>query len=1671
MGTSISTVMSSAIPTLVDVALKGAVLLALAGLATAALWRASAAMRHLVWSLTMAGLLALPVLSALLPQWRVLPQWSALSKVEGRAPAPTAARAPAPVTPTATPTPQIAPPAAPEPAFMPTSAQSPATRANDLPSAGKPSRPWSDWLLPFWILGAALALLPVVVGRLALRRLSRAARPIGSGSWTALLQTLAQEMRLRRSIILLETDRPVMPMAWGIRRARVLVPAESEKWTSERRRAVLLHEIAHVRRRDCLTQFLTNLACAMHWFNPLAWIARRRMVAERERACYDLVLSAGFEPSDYAQHLLQIASTLRGGLLTSGAAIAMARPSKLEGRLLAVLDGKRSRRGLTRSLVLAGLVLTLGIAVPLATLHAQGPDAKSPEGGKEAKTAASEFVAALPSGGTVELLGVSYNPSKGKPWWKPDGTALSPGFVTSGSSVFPRPECQAREFVVRVEGLPQGSYALKWKLEPPGSSAGGQGGVMRDDGKSAADLNMIAAETPLSAKSVTVKIGVATGAWQDAEQSPPGESQVTSGQEFSASFGKGYELRGKATVMTVSHNIKDQDVRLVAVDLQDKEHVCNGMESGSLDAFSQVTATFDLPLDQVKIFRLQKRPYNWIEFHDVALEPFAESAKGGAPAPVGNPHDYLAAGVGVGRGAPAPVGNPKEDSRAPDPLRVREMIAVLKVSWANVAELLRKGDAKGATIALEDADVLPLMDQLHAELHGTAADEPVGQAVGQVREALAALKAGDVERAKALIMKFDTTGPMLEETITQATDQGHVAGQSPAEMIDATVYVESAGRDTALDLDTGKFIVPPADISFIPDTSQFLNWCRKSGADVVCIPKPSSPDLFGLLMVDAAVIETSDGQAIDRAAAAARQKLQGRPLLVDNPLRPMGNFPFTCLFKTREGGIGILQILGVTDNPKGVKIRYKMVQQTLTEPAQPGSQVSVEKAVSDPQFAFAAVCEAVEAPTSVIGEPIGVLNENQSFKLIQLLSGQTPPADEFKVRYRWTCNPVPLERPIRKGERVIWLLARLEGTRVAGQLPFRGIKALSDTPENRKAVVAAATLHEEPSWGEAVNGLQCGIGSAFVSDSSATLSVFLRNVGDKDESVIQVGSLFELECDGARYAHQGWNELGAKSTHMPPGRKVGPIFLNLAEYIPFDERTKGRDAPHPLAYMAPGEHRVRAIYVGSDGKLNIRSGEIPFALPAPAEKPKPSTRVNSDDKNISVSSSDKLSLTVEVAKWSSDFEKLAHDGHRIGPPIPQRREAELETPSPAKGLLFFLIPAGQKVEAQILSRSTVTCSVGEKAQVRIGKSLLLKLDSGPQQYFDGLEVAVEPLSIKEEGQLRYAVLRVTIQDNRLESGTKAESSTIRLPEGAGGGFPDIVRIGADRYVVIVRVQPTGSAPAPAEKPKENITELPNGAQVQLIGIAQYPRGESACWTADGTVIENPPPGEFQPPLMPTVPKEMQGRVLEMLKRQPNLRQFAVRVENLSGNDATVQLRAFPWGECHAVGMSMQSPQPPERAASEPGLWGLLAAFPDDPPATGIRVGVSAGEWDITGRGLSNMPTSFMNQEGQGSFHDMSEAQGNARLTTTDTFVSRDMRLVAIDEKGTPHVGRILNSRTVEKSRTATAVFEGLSLAQVKEFQLHTRPFQWAEFTNVSLRSGKKTDVQVTVKAGFPLSRE
>lgn len=111
---------------------------------------------------------------------------------------------------------------------------------------------------------------------------------------------------------------------------------------------VLLHELAHAKRWDCLTKLVAHVACSVYWFNPLTWLALTRLQSESERACDDLVLNAGSKPSNYAEHILRIASGLQTGAFAAHSSIAMARRSNLEGRLLAILDPRRNRRSLTR---------------------------------------------------------------------------------------------------------------------------------------------------------------------------------------------------------------------------------------------------------------------------------------------------------------------------------------------------------------------------------------------------------------------------------------------------------------------------------------------------------------------------------------------------------------------------------------------------------------------------------------------------------------------------------------------------------------------------------------------------------------------------------------------------------------------------------------------------------------------------------------------------------------------------------------------------------------------------------------------------------------------------------------------------------------------------------------------------------------------------------------------------------------------------------------------------------------------------------------------------------------------------------------------------------------------------------------------------------------------------
>ena len=124
-------------------------------------------------------------------------------------------------------------------------------------------------------------------------------------------------------------------------------------------------------------QMMAQITCAVYWFNPLLWFAARRMRIEVERACDDHVLNAGYQSTDYAQHLLDIVRNIRKAGTATRSAVAMARSSKIEGRLQTVLAKHRNRKPMTKIAVAIGVLTLTCFAVPMGVIQlaeALGPE-------------------------------------------------------------------------------------------------------------------------------------------------------------------------------------------------------------------------------------------------------------------------------------------------------------------------------------------------------------------------------------------------------------------------------------------------------------------------------------------------------------------------------------------------------------------------------------------------------------------------------------------------------------------------------------------------------------------------------------------------------------------------------------------------------------------------------------------------------------------------------------------------------------------------------------------------------------------------------------------------------------------------------------------------------------------------------------------------------------------------------------------------------------------------------------------------------------------------------------------------------------------------------------------------------------------------------------------------
>jgi beta-lactamase regulating signal transducer with metallopeptidase domain len=322
--------------------LKGSALLLAAGLLSLALPRASAAMRHLLWTLAVIGLLGLPLFVSSLPAWEMaMPSWLAAAAAHEAA-----ASVLDPVLPS----------------------EAPADRGHA--GRGLETLLRADvWLFGLWQAGLLLVLAVFAGCALRLRGLIRRSWTVTDPGWLGLRDSLSRELGIDEPVRLLQNDGLGSPLVLGFRRHLILIPQRCDAWSESQRRNVLLHELAHVQRRDCLTQWIAMLACALHWYNPLVWLAAGRMRLERERSCDDLVLLAGARASSYAQQLLDLARSLGTGRRIADAGLALARRSLISNRLSSLLDMRRHRGRLDRSRIVAIACLVALLVMALSAFR------------------------------------------------------------------------------------------------------------------------------------------------------------------------------------------------------------------------------------------------------------------------------------------------------------------------------------------------------------------------------------------------------------------------------------------------------------------------------------------------------------------------------------------------------------------------------------------------------------------------------------------------------------------------------------------------------------------------------------------------------------------------------------------------------------------------------------------------------------------------------------------------------------------------------------------------------------------------------------------------------------------------------------------------------------------------------------------------------------------------------------------------------------------------------------------------------------------------------------------------------------------------------------------------------------------------------------------------------
>jgi beta-lactamase regulating signal transducer with metallopeptidase domain len=245
-------------------------------------------------------------------------------------------------------------------------------------------------------------------------------------------------------------------------------------------------------------------------------------------------------------------------------------------------------------------------------------------------------------------------------------------------------------------------------------------------------------------------------------------------------------------------------------------------------------------------------------------------------------------------------------------------------------------------------------------------------------------------------------------------------------------------------------------------------------------------------------------------------------------------------------------------------------------------------------------------------------------------------------------------------------------------------------------------------------------------------------------------------------------------------------------------------------------------------------------------------------------------------------------------------------------------------------------------------------------------------------------------------------------------------------------------------PGKYSARLSNGVTVELLGVCEYPSDGRQWWQPDGEILTEAPCTRHRGDKMFPMPEE---RAYE----------FCLRLRHLpSGGQTTIKIPSS-----YSV-MGGSGPALKDGTYQDDLRWSATI-LPKDRRNCTVRCGVAAGTWQTAaqtrGQAFSAQGTTI---GGITLSPANDDPEAGAMITSSDDILDRPCRVVAVTTDGRIVPASRTSGGTAGRVRQTTSYFRGLTLAQIAEFRFQTRPWTWVEFKNVSLRPGRRTDVQTNV---------